>query len=88
MGPLTVPFLLADYSTEKILKKLAGRKEVEDAVLRLDTLTKEETILIAARNLEISHHVDGNVEAIKVLAENIDDDVKATRPLLRISISI
>jgi hypothetical protein len=76
-----VPFLLADYRTEKILKKLVGRNEVEDAVLRLDTLTKEENIMITARNLEVTYRVDGNVEATKVLTENIDDDVKATKAL-------
>jgi hypothetical protein len=76
-----VPFLLADYRTEKILKKLVGRKEVEDAVLRLDTLTKEENIMIAARNLEVAHRVDGNVEATKVLTEHIDDNLKATMAL-------
>src|SRR5579863_368112 len=33
---------LADYDAEKLLKRLAGRKEVEDAILQLVTLTKEE----------------------------------------------
>jgi methyl-accepting chemotaxis protein len=69
---------LADSDTEKVLKRLVGRKEVEEAVLRLDTLTKEENVMIVARNLEITHRVDGNVEASKVLTENIDNNVKAT----------
>ena len=32
--------------------------------------------MIAARNLEITHHVDRNVESTKVLTENVDDNVK------------
>jgi len=42
-------------------------------------LTKEENIMIAARNLEVTHRVDGNVEATKVLTETIDDNIKATK---------
>jgi hypothetical protein len=56
---------MPDYGTEKLLKRLAGRKEVEDAVSRLDTLTKDENLMIAARNLEVTHRVDRTVEATK-----------------------
>ncbi len=67
---------LADCNTEKILKRLVGRTEVEDAVLRLDMLTKEENLMVAARNLEVTHRVDGNVEATKVLTQDILDTTK------------
>ena len=53
-----------------------GKTDVEDALLRLDSLTREESLMVAARNLEVAHRVDGNVEAIKVLAENIDDKLE------------
>ena len=63
-----------------------GKSEVEDAVLRLDMLTKEESLMVLVRNLEITHRVDGvvqevdgNVKATKVLAEGIDCDVKSTK---------
>jgi len=69
---------LADYGIEKILKRLVGRTEVEDAVLRLDTLTKEENLMMVARNLEVTHRVDGNVKATMLLAE---DNLKATKAL-------
>jgi hypothetical protein len=45
------PSFSAYHGTEKFLKKLAGKKEVEDAVLRLDTLTKEESLTVVARNI-------------------------------------
>jgi len=70
-----IPFS-ADYDSEKVLKKLIGRRDVEDALLRLDLLTKEESLMAVAKNLEIAHHVDGNVNEIKVLAEDIDDKVQ------------
>ena len=72
---------MANYGAEKILKKLAGRTNVEDAVLQLDMLTKDESLMVVVRNLEVTHRVDGNVEATKVLAEDIDDNVKATKAL-------
>jgi hypothetical protein len=81
---------LADCNTEQILKRLVGRTEVEDAILRLDTLTKEESLMMVARNLEVTHRVDGNVEttmvliedhlkATKALSEDVSDSVKATK---------
>ena len=58
------------------LKKLMGRTDVEDALLRLDLLTKEESLMAAAKNLEVTHHVDRNVEEVKVLVEGTDDRVQ------------
>jgi hypothetical protein len=93
------PSFSAYHGTEKFLKKLAGKKEVEDAVLRLDTLTKEESLTVVARNLEVAYRVDGkievideNVKATKALTEDINEDVKATKdgtqPFLSIFIQV
>jgi len=68
---------LADYDSEKLLKRLIGRSDVEDALLRLDSLTKEESLMAVAQNLEVTHDVDGNVKDIKVLVKDIDDKVQA-----------
>jgi len=67
---------MTDRRLKKILKRLVGRTEVEDAVLRLDMLTKEENLMVAARNLEVTHRVDGNVEVTKVLTQDILDTTK------------
>jgi hypothetical protein len=79
---------LADCGSEKIMKRLVGKTDVEDALLRLDTLTKEEGLMMAVRNLEVTHHVDGvvhsvdgNVKATKMLTEDIDVNMKATMVL-------
>lgn len=55
---LTSSFV-ADYGTEKFIKRLIGKTEVEDA------LTKEENLLTAARILAVTHHVDDNVQVIR-----------------------
>jgi hypothetical protein len=52
-----------------------GRTDVEDALLRLDSRTNEESLMVVAKNLEVTHHVDGNVKGIKVLAGDIDAKV-------------
>ena len=65
-------FSFADYGLEKILKRFTGMTDIEDAFQRLDSLTQEESLMVVARSLEVAHHVDSNVEAIKALAENID----------------
>ncbi len=69
----------ADDGLETFLKRLIGRTDVEDVLLRLDSLTKEESLMAVARNLVATHRVDGNVQETKRLAEVIDHNVKATK---------
>jgi len=66
---------MVDYETEKLMKRIAGRTDVEDALQRLDMLTKEENLMTAARNLEVTHRVDANVVATQELAHRVDDKV-------------
>jgi hypothetical protein len=60
----SVYLFFIDYGIETLLKKLVGRTDIEDAVQRLDTLTEEEGLMTAARNLAVTHHVDDNVTTI------------------------
>jgi hypothetical protein len=83
---------MADNGTEKFMKRIAGRTDVEDALQRLDVLTKEENLMTAGRNLEVTHRVDANVKETKELARDvrdnvitIDDNLKVTRHGARIS---
>ena len=76
LGP--VQYYMTDYEAEKFMKRLAGRTDLEDALQRLDVLTKEENLVIAARNLEVTHRVDANVTATQELARNIHDNVEVT----------
>ena len=74
-----IPSFFADYDAEKFMKKLVGKKEVDDALQRLDMLTKEENLMIAARNSEVTHHMAVNVEATKELTHDVRDNVKVTK---------
>ena len=66
---------IADYGIEKYLKRLMGKKDVEDGLERLDMLTKEESLMTVARNLEVSHHMGVNVQAIQEVTHRVDDKV-------------
>ncbi|KAH9985036.1 hypothetical protein BJV74DRAFT_952202 [Russula compacta] len=82
--------LMKEGRIRKFLKRLFGRTDVEDALSRLDSLTKEESLMTVARTLEITHGIDsvvrdmdGNVKATKVVIEDIDDNVKSTQELMQ-----
>jgi hypothetical protein len=66
---------LADYDIEKFIKRLAGRTDVEDALERLDTLTKEETLMAVTINLEVTHNVDVNVTEMKEVMRDVHGNV-------------
>jgi hypothetical protein len=77
----------------EFFRRLVGRTDVENALQRLDILTKEENLLTTARNLEITHRVDVNVKenmkinhhvAHKVTSlERVVDDVLANANMIR-----
>ena len=81
---------VVDSHSERFLKRLIGRSNVEDALLRLDALTKEESLMVAARTLEVTHRVadvasrvDDNVEATKTVVKVIDENVNETKVLTK-----
>jgi hypothetical protein len=67
--PLTEPF------SEKYLKKLIGRTDIEDALKRLDRLTQEEARMAAAQVLKVVNTVDDNVQGIANNMVSVDNRV-------------
>ena len=47
-----------DLRVERFLKKLAGMKDVEEALRRLEKLTQEEALMAAAEGLTITRDID------------------------------
>jgi hypothetical protein len=70
---------LADSSAEKFMKRLVGKTDVEDALQRLNMLTKEEDLMTAARTLGVTHDIRDDVDVIKEDTRNIDDNLKETK---------
>jgi methyl-accepting chemotaxis protein len=67
--PLTEPF------SEKYLKRLIGRTDIEDALKRLDRLTQEEARMAAAQVLKVANTVDGRVQGIADNMLSVDNRV-------------
>jgi hypothetical protein len=66
MSPLT------DVFSEKYLKKLVGRTDIEDALKRLDKLTQEEARMANAQVLKVAHVVDDRVRGVADEVAGVD----------------
>ncbi|KAH9166009.1 hypothetical protein EDB89DRAFT_255976 [Lactarius sanguifluus] len=69
--------------TKRYLKKLIGRRDVEDALLRLGRLTQQEVQMAIVQVLKISHHVKDGVEAVGDKADLAIKDGTETIGLLQ-----
>ncbi|KAI9431375.1 hypothetical protein H4582DRAFT_1243655 [Lactarius indigo] len=61
---------------KRYLKKLIGRRDVEDALGRLDRLTQQEAQMAVVQVLKIAHHVKDGVETVGGQVQGVDDKVK------------
>jgi hypothetical protein len=66
---------IVDGNSETYLKKLIGRRDIEDALSRLDRLTQEEARMATAQVLKVSHRVEDRVKAVGEGVEGVDDRV-------------
>jgi hypothetical protein len=67
--------MLTKGCSEKYVKKLIGRTEIEDALKRLDKLTQEEARMAAAQNLKVTHTVDDRVRGVADAVVAVDSRV-------------
>ncbi|KAH9055236.1 hypothetical protein EDB87DRAFT_1341149 [Lactarius vividus] len=68
---------------KKFFKKLVGRKDIEDALTRLDKLTQEEARMAATQILRLTQSVDDRVKivddkvtGVKCKLKDVDDKMK------------
>jgi len=67
--PLTRPF------SEKDLKRLFGKNNIEDPLKRLDRLTQEEARMAAAESLKVVNTIDNRVAGIDDRVAGVDERV-------------
>ena len=70
---------LTDRRSEKYLKKLLGKAEIEDALKRLDKLTQEEVRMATAQLLTLTDGVDKKVTRIVDEVRGMSDTVRAVQ---------
>jgi Tfp pilus assembly PilM family ATPase len=68
--------LLIERYSEKYVKKLIGRTDLEDALKRLDQLTREEARMGIAQNLRATHHVSESVRRVVDTVASVGDRVR------------
>ena len=66
---------LIENCSEKFLKRLAGRTDLEDGLKKLDKLTHEEARMATAQNLKATHIVDDRVKAVGGEVREVNNNV-------------
>jgi methyl-accepting chemotaxis protein len=70
---------LTERFSEKYLKKLIGRTDIEDALKRLDRLTQEEARMAAAQVLKVTNTVDDRVADVGDGLKEVNEQVKGVK---------
>ena len=66
---------VAHGDSEKYLKKLIGRKDIEDALSRLDRLTQEEARMATVQVLKLAHCIRCGMETVGDKMKSVCDKV-------------
>ncbi|KAH9016734.1 hypothetical protein EDB85DRAFT_702270 [Lactarius pseudohatsudake] len=61
---------------KKFVKKLVGRRDIEDALQKLDRLTQEEARMATAEVLRVTHGVDDKVKVVGFQVEGVNKGVQ------------
>ena len=61
-----------------------GNTKIPDGLQRLDILTREESGMAVARNLEMTQEVDGNVKVVMGVTQDVDENVQAAMELIEV----
>ena len=65
----------ADSVSEKFLKRVLGRTDLEDGIKTLDKLTSEEVAMASAQLLKVTHKIDNIVMRVDDGVTRVDENV-------------
>ena len=66
----------AHISSEKFVKRIAGKTDLEDGLKKLDTLTNEEVAMAIAQLHNIAHKIDNKVTEVGDGVRTVDEKVQ------------
>ena len=69
----------ADIVSEKFLKRVVGRTDLEDGMKKLDKLTNEEVVMAMAQLLKVAHNIDKRVTRVDEGVSRVDDKMLVFR---------
>ena len=69
-------FLGAHIGSEKFVKRIAGRTDLEDGLKKLDKLTNDELVMAMAQLLKITHNIDKKVTGVADGIRDVDEKVQ------------
>ena len=70
------------------MKKLVGRTDIEDVLVRLDVLTQDEVRMAAAQGLKATHEVDDKVKNVEGKVQGVDNKVQGVDDRVRDAIDL
>ena len=73
--PISCVQTFTESRAEKFLRKLAGMADLEDALKKLDRLTREEVRMAHAEVLRITHSIRNEVKIVDGKVERVEDEV-------------
>jgi hypothetical protein len=71
------------FSSETLLKKLVGMKDIEDALKRLEKVTTEEARMAAAEALNTLHGIGDKVMGVDDKVHGVQSTLKAVEDMLQ-----
>jgi hypothetical protein len=64
-----------DIVSEKFLKRVVGRTDLEDGLVKLEKLTNEEVVMASVQLLRVTHNIDNRVMGIGEGVRGVDENV-------------
>ena len=75
--------MLISFS-EKFLKRVIGRTDLEDGIKTLDKLTNEEVAMASAQLLKVAHNIDNNVTEVNEGVRRVDENMLVVKSEVQI----
>ena len=72
---LRLTFLDVHIGSEKFLKRVVGRTDLEDGLKKLEKLTNEEIAIAIAQNLRLAYNIDTEVTQVGEVVRSTDENV-------------